>query len=329
MGPFVCSLFGEIREADAHVLVQKTLGEGLALTADSSHFCIFRDHVKGLEYIRNSRELCDQGLYAELDAFKFQVLIDFKEVQDNPWNQYSRLAATLNGRGVPHLEETWKEMLLQPLHQAFRSLFNPDLLNRVMEARVINPGGPPNRELLDEIEQKSVYFLSEAKRLSQGTEEVNTIAQGMRKKLESALQLPILDVRFPWTLKGENKEVPEFFQSHPNDTLRLWGMVLGCIVVHPIGRLTVKKGSANQSRAWIEEWRLDRIFVDGFMEIGADEPSARRSVTLIKLLTRHQEWFKTKPAEWNSAHQVLDGLLKDEDVLGFLQVNRHNEDALV
>ena len=36
--------------------------------------------------------------------------IDFREVQDNQWHQYSRLAAYLYGRGTPDLEETWREM---------------------------------------------------------------------------------------------------------------------------------------------------------------------------------------------------------------------------
>ena len=48
-------------ESDERILIQKTLGEGLGLTADESHFSIFRDHVNGLEYIRNSRELCEKG----------------------------------------------------------------------------------------------------------------------------------------------------------------------------------------------------------------------------------------------------------------------------
>ena len=45
---------------------------------------------------------------------------------------------------------------------------------------------------------------------------------------------------------------------------------------------------------------------------------------LIKLLTHHQHWWKSKASDQNRAYQVLDSLLKDEEVQRFLQVNRHD-----
>ena len=92
-------------------LVQKTLGEGLGLHADSQNFCIYRDHLTDLEYIRGSRELCEQGLYVELGAFKTLVCLDFREVVDDAEHPYSRLAAYLAGRGVPSIEEALRAML--------------------------------------------------------------------------------------------------------------------------------------------------------------------------------------------------------------------------
>ncbi|KPJ58066.1 MAG: alpha-amylase, partial [Planctomycetes bacterium DG_23] len=47
-------------------IVQRTLGEGLALHQDERHFTIFRDNATGLEYIRGNTELCERGLYIEL-----------------------------------------------------------------------------------------------------------------------------------------------------------------------------------------------------------------------------------------------------------------------
>ena len=53
------------------------------------------DH--GLEYIRNSQEMFEKGLYVELEAYKYQVFLDFREVEDNEWHQYSHLAEYLGG----------------------------------------------------------------------------------------------------------------------------------------------------------------------------------------------------------------------------------------
>jgi 4-alpha-glucanotransferase len=95
-------------------LIQKTLGEGLGLHPDASHFCIFRDHISGLEHITSSQELCDEGLYVELGAFKVLVYLDFREVEDDQTHQYSRLTAHLGGRGVPSIEEALREILRPP-----------------------------------------------------------------------------------------------------------------------------------------------------------------------------------------------------------------------
>jgi 4-alpha-glucanotransferase len=99
---------------DHRELVQKTLGQGLGLHDDGSYFCIFREHVSGLEYIRNSQELHSQGFYVELGAFKYQVYLDFREVADNEERHYARLAALLGGRGVPSIEDALREMLEPP-----------------------------------------------------------------------------------------------------------------------------------------------------------------------------------------------------------------------
>jgi len=95
-------------------LTRKNLGEGLGLHREANRFCIFRDQISGLEYLHRSRELCEQGLYTELGAFKYRVYVDFREVEDGPEGIYSRLADRLGGRGVPSIEEELNQMLHPP-----------------------------------------------------------------------------------------------------------------------------------------------------------------------------------------------------------------------
>jgi 4-alpha-glucanotransferase len=102
-------------QGEERILVQKTLGEGLGLRRDLRYFTIFRDQVAGLEYIRNCQTLCDEGLYAELGAFKYSVFLDFREVEDNAAGHYAHLAARLGGRGVPSIEDALREMLAPPV----------------------------------------------------------------------------------------------------------------------------------------------------------------------------------------------------------------------
>jgi hypothetical protein len=103
-------------------LAQKCLGEGLALPNDPYAFVIFRDWRGGLEYIRSCRELWEKGLYAELNAFRCQVFMDFRIVFDDRSNRWSRLAGELGGRGVPNIDWSLREMELRPIRDPFARL---------------------------------------------------------------------------------------------------------------------------------------------------------------------------------------------------------------
>jgi hypothetical protein len=118
----------------ARELVQRDLGEGLGLKAGADMFCIFRDQVTGMEYIRASDELIEQGLYADLGAYKCQVFLDFRQVRDDPVHQYAQLTGFLAGRGVPSIEEALTELFLQPIHYPFKELVNADLFRRLRDA---------------------------------------------------------------------------------------------------------------------------------------------------------------------------------------------------
>lgn len=126
-------------QGDERRLVQKNVGEGLELHTDGDYFCIFRDQIAGLEYIRHSAELFERGLYVDLGAYKYQVFLDFREVRDNEWHQYGELAAYLDGRGVPSIEEALKEIFLQPVLYPFKELVNADMFRRLLDARAPAP----------------------------------------------------------------------------------------------------------------------------------------------------------------------------------------------
>jgi hypothetical protein len=336
------------KDSDERTLTQKNLGEGLGLNPEGSHFCIFRDHIAGLEYIRNSRDLCERGLFVELEAFKYQVFVDFHEVQDNQWHQYRRLEAYLNGRGTPGLEEIWREILLQPLHHAFRELFNPGVIRRAVSTcqaffcQAGSEGGssspsicpPPSagesegrgdlHTLLDEIEQKAVTFLREAKKENRGIGDEPAIAKDVRMKLETVLRLPVMAHRFSWTVTKEGKTIPQYFHENLNDTPSTWGTLLGWLFVQDLGKIVGLENFPEQGRKLIDEWRLDKLMLSALIDLGIDDGSARRSVQLIKLLTQHQGWYETGPSAQNQAFEVLDSLLKDDEVQSFIQVNEHD-----
>jgi hypothetical protein len=304
-------------------LVQRNLGEGLGLHDDGNYFCILRDHVTGLEYIRSSRELCQKGLYVELGAYKHHVFLDFREVRDNEWHQYAHLTGYLNGRGVPSIEEALKEILLQPVHQPFKELVNAAMFRRLMDARVTRAGEQPDSQLLDEVEHLMLHLLREIKGLTGGGGDEVVIARDIRLKLEAILLLPIVESRFPLHESDKYQPTSEYLSRNLTTDPVVWGSLLSWLFVHSLGKVLHQTAFEEQSRSWIDEWLLSRIIGSVLRDLGLDEAAIGRSITLIKVLTTHQTWFEVQVPDQKLARRVLESWLRDSEVQSFLEINRY------
>jgi hypothetical protein len=307
-------------EGDSRKLIQKTLGEGLGLHSNEDYFCIFRDHVTGLEYIRSSKELCEKGLYVELGAYKYHVFIDLREVQDNQWHPYAQLNNNLNGRGVLNIEEALRELLLQPILHAFTELVNADMFRRLMESRIILPQAELDQTSIEEIEKKMINLLWEAKKFTDGREDEIAIARELRHKLEAILYLPIITSHFPRLQPKGVKAAAKYLNKKLTDAPYTWGTLFSWLFVHTLGKVVSQAGFSEQSRSWIDGWKLDKTIAEALTELGLDEATTRRSVILVKLLTNHQRWFDQK-----AIYPVVEKLLKDSETQQFLMVNRYND----
>jgi glycosidase len=312
-------------EGDDRTLIQKDLGEGLGLHDDQDYFCIFRDNVAGLEYIRNSRALCGKGLYVELGAYKYHVFIDFREVRDNRWRHYAQIAESLNGRGVPSIEDALKDMLLQPLQNAFKELVNGHMFRRLMEARITQSEANLDQNLMEEIETKIIHLLQETKRLSGGGEVGRTIAREIRRKLEAILYLPILTSRYPRLQPKGVQAAAGYLHKKLTDSTTTWATLFGWVFVHALGKVVNEKDYSEQSRTWINEWRLGKTILGVLREFGLEEAGARGFLTVIKWLTSQQRWFEGKSLDQKQAYATLEVLFKDEDLRQFLQINQYQD----
>jgi glycosidase len=311
-------------------LVQKSLGEGLGLHNDSDYYTIFRDHMTGLEFIRNSRELWDRGLYIELGAFKYQVFLDFRELRDNQWRQYAQLADYLAGRGVPSIDEALKEILLQPIHQPFKDLVNADAFQRLMNARIEDPGiaaEQPAPDLLDDVEQRLVRLFGEVARFVGATADTAGIAHQVRQNLEASLLLPVLEYRFPAPALAKYRTAVEYLHTRFEENPEVaWPGVLSWSFVHMLGKIVHSQSFEQQSRSWIDEWVLGRLIAAALQDQGLSEAVAWQVVTQVKLATTHQRWFEAVPSSTSlRAYGLIRRLLGDDEVQRFLQVNRYQD----
>jgi hypothetical protein len=313
------------------------------LTNDGNTYCIFRDPINGLEYIRNNQELHDKGLYVELEAYKCQVLMSFREVQDNEWHQYANLTAYMNGRGVPNIDEAMKELFLQPIHQAYRELVNPGYFRWVISNRLSveldleQPAILPDNvvAVLNEAETKSVLLLEEVKRITSGSGDVISIANLIKQSLLAGLYLPQYQSRFPLARSRKYQQAMKYLHAGSLKTspwrtgdAYAWCVILGWVANYTLGRMVSDHGYEEISRSWIDEWMLNKIMAGTLDNLGLDERSNWRALTLVKLLTSHHSWWQEMGASQvkgakKAGYHFLTGLLSDSDAQVYLGVNRY------
>jgi glycosidase len=121
--------------ADGEKQLRRTsLAEGLGLGDDPGAVVVYRDSLAGLEYIRETSDLRDNGFRVELDAYATHVYLDWRVVTGSAAGEYRALAVELGGNGVPSVERALVERRLRPLHDAAAILLNEGLIRETVDA---------------------------------------------------------------------------------------------------------------------------------------------------------------------------------------------------
>ncbi len=308
-------------------LEQCTLAEGLGLPNDPNAYVIFRDVASNREYIRSCAQLHNDGMYIELGAFKYHVFLDFRVVQDNEWRQYGHLMDYLQGRGVPSIEDAIKEIFLQPIHEAFKELVSAEMLQRLADAAVRKEEGELDEALLDEVEQKYGALVRAIQQYT-GTEQADgeqaaALAQEIRRELEIIWQVPVMEERFALAREPKFAAVAEMLQGVLKDEPATWGVAFGWLFTHALGKVVDGADFVATSRAWIDEWLLNRILAGALQRLGLDEATAARCVGTVKVLVNHQRWFDVAAPARTPLYTIMQTLLQDNEVQRFIQVNRY------
>ena len=270
-------------------LVQKNLGAGLELTDDPNTYTIFSDQISGLEFIRNNHDLHQNGLYIELGAYQYHVFLEFRQVQDDDWHQYSQLNTYLNGRGVPSIDEALKQILLQVVQHPFRELFNPGFIHWMRDQDTELPTA------LDDFESRVNRLLNGVRTIAGGESELGSIASIIRADAEALLRLTGLPDRMPERTSAKTMAAINYLLSGPGEELPLdednqfvWVILYAWIICRRLGEVVNPLDPGEISRSWIEEWQLGKMMAEMLREMGNDDASIESAVTLVKLLCSHQ-----------------------------------------
>jgi glycosidase len=187
------------------------------------------------------------------------------------------------------------------------------------------PMPTPTELLLEGVEQKVLKLGQEIKRFTEGEGDPAALAAGIVAQLDQVLHLDTLPARA--VLAG----TPDYDQAvrYIRDGLKggdwTWGALLAWLFTHSLGKIVTETDPAPQSRSWVDEWLLRKTILNMLRDLGADEALAARGVLLVNALIGQQGCFRAQVNEAKPAYRVVEALLKDDDVRGFLKVNRYQD----
>lgn len=313
------------KEGDAKSLIQKSLGEGLMLSNDPDAFCVFRDQISGLQYIRSCKDVHENGMYVELHAFQYHVFLDFYEVRDSEGKPYSQLSHYLNGRGVPDVEEALRELFLQPLHAVFRSVINTEYLKTILEGRIKRANQKLDKNVLNEVHSKMLHIIEGIQSFIGTSESGDQIAAQVEQDLVVLLRIPKLGAQYPMLGKSTFKMVKNALTALSSDADQTISILFYWITIRKLGVLKASENPDAVSRSWIDEWMLGKLIETVLSEIGFDEENVWQAGKLLRILTQHQNWIDPLSGEAWKARDLVRNLLNDPDVRQLIRVNRHRD----
>jgi len=283
-----------------------TLGESLEFKDHDGVFYLFSDQKSGLEYIRTGKDLCHHGIFIHLGAFKSNVFLNFREVHDDADGHYQRLNAYLAGAGVPDINSAFLELYLEKLLGPFRQIVDHEMILRLLKGT-----DEQRAALLEELKDPVRRMITEAKRLANGTGDVEKIALKIVAFLTAIPKLASLADSF--------STMPPPAQGVAAREERCFGILVIWAAVHRLGAVLSPTGYGVHSRSWMDEWLLNKVIGETLRALGYDDGEARHIQNLLKILTECEDFG----AEMSDAtvFSRLAALIKTEDVQQYLGFN--------
>lgn len=286
---------------DAHgetVLARKNLGEALGFNADGRSYYRFRDAIGGMEYLRAGRELCDQGLHADLTGYEYRVFLDFREIADDEYGVWGKLCHMLQGRPVANLDEEVTQVRHAGVIEPFRAATAG--ISRLLAAQKCAG------EEFDAVRPLLESFYTELNRHTSCAGDSTSLTDATLRELAAAC------------LPAAAAAAPEGDGQGAGDRL----LRAAWLLLHDAGKLALADDHALVAAAWFGELGLDRAFAALIGET-PDREEAVECALLLKLMLRWQGLFAD--GEGKKAPERFSSLFADRAARDFLGVHTYRE----
>ncbi len=150
-----------VGSGDNKQLKSITIYDALGIKTQENYFYIIKEHISNLYYVKAGKDFFNNGFEITLQAFKYKVFLEFKEVYDTS-GLYRELASRYSYNGTANLEDAIAELQLAPVHNAFTTLFDNRFVDLFIDAFINN-----DQDTLEEnskiIRNKFYYFINRIK----------------------------------------------------------------------------------------------------------------------------------------------------------------------
>ena len=321
-----------------------------ALSANGSDnfYYIFREHISDLEFIRSGREINDNGLYFELQAFKYQIFLDFREVYDSS-GEYESLRNHLNGSGVPSIDQLRIDLKLKPFHEAYYNIFDTVLFDSIDS--YLRDGRLEDYEEKEKfVTNRYQYFLGQLKYWYNQKNELNSMTNEFRegiyaiRDLNNILETENFNIEKSELLTDDfEKSILISRQANYPQNLLLYMIWLS---INNTGSLFNEKEIGEKSLNVLGDLLLYYPIRDIIRRLGRSEFEIDKEIVLLRILTK----FKSEYINLNRHHfdlvsndklfardtsvykkyglvevDYLNEILDDFEVRDFIGVNRYEE----
>ncbi len=292
-------------------LRQERLRDGLGLSGDYANVIAFRDSLTGLHYLRRAGDLLDRGLTLELHAYQCHVFLDWREMRSTAQYPWDRLCDSLNGRGVPSLDDALVGLELEPVHDALRRQLDPGIVRMFADlaehprTRAAGKNAEADRESI-ELRERNEFFdqawvrcenllrtaqavyrarLPEEQRRSidEGLTDPGKLAPVYRERLRAALRIPVIEALSPtpWTAAARRmlpSPSPQFTAT------AMWGPILAWCALELLAESIDSKEPERVALDLFDRLRLREPFAQAFMALGFEGEEAWRVAARIKVV---------------------------------------------
>lgn len=288
-------------------LERRDLASGLGLEAGEKHFTILRDHVSGLDYLRRSRDLAEQGFYVELDAFKYHVFADIEEVFDSD-GLYAQLHDELAGRPIKDAKESAYDVLYRPLHEKLVPLLEPSMVALAYPAASEVSTTADSDIVVDYFDA----FLQAAEPFGAKFNRTKLV-QELEQQLTALRRLAaISDI-----VKDANPALAKDLKNRLTLTDQDAALVVAWLATHQLGALQAPTASSDDHLETFTRWRIERGLARALQ--AHNDPAAASS--LVALLVRYQGWAQDTDI---TRDDLLTYIAEDESWQTLIGVNHHD-----